>query len=80
MLDKDTQIKLLKLAEAKKSMDRFVLACMRDEELTLIEIDKLRKEYTKFCAEMDKIETKFTKTVQGTPEEWIGMWKGQTND
>jgi hypothetical protein len=80
MLDKAAQEALVSLMEAKHTLEKEVLTAMRTPEITNSQLGTLRKKYLTFLTEFEELEAEIGSHQRGTPEEWIGMWKGQKDD
>jgi predicted nucleic acid-binding Zn-ribbon protein len=80
MLDKEAQQALVALMETKRNLEEQVLRVMRDPDMTTKHIVKLRGKYLEFLESLQEIEERLEAHQQGTEEDWLAMWKGQTND
>ena len=80
MLDKEAQEALVNLMEVKQTLEEEVLNAMRTPEMTDAQVGILRKKYLMFLTKFEELEAEIEAHQHGTPEEWIAMWKGQTND
>jgi hypothetical protein len=80
MLDKEAQEALVKLMETKQNLENQVLKSMRDPDLTTNQLINLRKKYLGFLEKLQAVEDELEAHQHGTPDQWIAMWKGQTND
>ena len=80
MLDKEAQEALVALMETKQNLETQVLKAMRDPHLTVDQLVTLRRKYLGFLEKLQAVEDELEAHEKGTPEEWIAMWKGQTND
>ena len=80
MINKECQEKLLKVHETREAMDKLVLSCFLDTALPDEEILKLRKQYIKFYAEAGRVEARLGKSQRASLEQWLTMWKEQSNE
>ena len=80
MLDKEAQEALVKLMETKQNLETQVLKAMSDPNLSTDQLKTLHRKYIVFLEKLQAIEDELEAHEKGTPEEWIAMWKGQTND
>ena len=80
MLDKEAQEALVKLMETKQNLETQVLKAMSDPNLSTGQLRTLHRKYIVFLEKLQVIEDELEAHEKGTPEEWIAMWKGQTND
>jgi len=80
MLDKEAQEALVALMNTKQHLETQVLRALREPDLDIDQVILLRKKYLEFLDKLQEIEDRLEAHQHGTPEEWIGMWKGQTND
>ena len=80
MLDKEAQEALVNLMEAKQTLEEEVLNAMRTPEMTDAQVGILRKKYLMFLTKFEELEAEIEAHQHGTPDQWIDMWKGQTND
>ena len=80
MLDKEAQEALVNLMETKQNLETQVLKAMSDPHLSTDQLKTLHRKYIGFLEKLEAIEDELEAHERGTPEEWIAMWKGQTND
>ena len=80
MLDKEAQEALVNLMEVKQTLEEEVLNAMRTPEMTDAQVGILRKKYLMFLTKFEELEAEIEAHQHGTPDQWIDMWKGQTND
>ena len=80
MLDKEAQQALVALMETKQNLENQVLKSMRDPDLSTGQLRTLHRKYIVFLEKLQEVEDELEAHERGTPEEWIAMWKGQTND
>ena len=80
MLDKEAQEALVALMNTKQHLETQVLRALREPDLTASKLKDIHKKYLGFLEKLQDIEDQLEAHQRGTPEEWIGMWKGQTND
>ena len=80
MLDKEAQEALVNLMEVKQTLEEEVLNAMRTPEMTDAQVGTLRKKYLMFLTKFEELEAEIEAHQHGTPDQWIDMWKGQTND
>jgi len=80
MLDKEAQQALVALMETKQNLENQVLKSMRDPNLRPDQLRTLHRKYIVFLEKLQEVEDELEAHEKGTPEEWIAMWKGQTND
>jgi len=80
MLDKEAQEALVALMETKQNLEDQVLRALRDPDMETNQLINLRKKYLGFLEKLQDIEDQLKAHERGTPEEWIAMWKGQTDE
>ena len=80
MLDKEAQEALVKLMDTKQNLEEQVLKSLRNPDLTTNQLINLRKKYLGFLEKLQAVEDELEAHERGTPEEWIAMWKGQTDE
>ena len=80
MLDKEAQQALVALMQTKQNLEDQVLKSLRNPDLTTEQLIKLRKKYLGFLEKLQEIEDEIHARQQGSPEEWMAMWKGQKDD
>jgi hypothetical protein len=80
MLDKDAQQALVALMETKRNLEEQVLKALRNPDLTTKQIVTTRNKYLEFLEKLEAIEEQLEAHQQGTEEDWLAMWKGQTDD
>ena len=80
MLDKEAQEMFIHLDESKRDLEEEVLNAMRTPEMTDAQVGILRKKYLMFLTKFEELEAEIEAHQHGTPDQWIDMWKGQTND
>ena len=80
MLDKEAQEALVALMETKRNLEEQVLKALRNPDLTTKQIVTARNKYLEFLEKLQAIEDQLESHQHGTEEDWLAMWKGQTND
>ena len=80
MLDKEAQEALVQLMETKRNLEEQVLKALRNPDLTTKQIVITRNKYLEFLEKLEAIEEQLEAHQQGTEEDWLAMWKGQTDD
>ena len=80
MLDKEAQQALVALMETKRNLEEQVLKALRNPDLTTKQIVTARNKYLEFLEKLQAIEDQLESHQHGTEEDWLAMWKGQTND
>jgi len=80
MLDKEAQEALVALMSTKQNLEDQVLKALRTPEMTTKQIITTRNKYLEFLEKLQDIEDQLESHQQGTEEDWLAMWKGQTND
>jgi len=80
MLDKEAQEALVALMETKRNLEEQVLKALRKPDMTTEQIVTTRKKYLGFLEKLEAIEEQLEAHQHGTEEDWLAMWKGQTND
>jgi hypothetical protein len=80
MLDKEAQEALVALMETKRNLEEQVLKALRNPDMTTNQLINLRKKYLGFLEKLEAIEEQLEAHQHGTEEDWLAMWKGQTND
>jgi hypothetical protein len=80
MLDREAQQALVQLMDTKRNLEEQVLKALRNPDLTTEQIVTARNKYLEFLEKLEAIEEQLEAHQQGTEEDWLAMWKGQTND
>lgn len=80
MLDKEAQEALVALMETKRNLEEQVLKALRNLDMTTKQIVTTRNKYLEFLEKLEAIEEQLEAHQHGTEEDWLAMWKGQTND
>ena len=80
MLDKEAQEALVKLMETKRNLEEQVLKALRNPDLTTKQIVTARNKYLEFLEKLQAIEDQLESHQHGTEEDWLAMWKGQTDE
>lgn len=80
MLDREAQEALVALMETKRNLEEQVLKALRNPDLTTKQIVTTRNKYLEFLEKLEAIEEQLEAHQHGTEEDWLGYWKGQTND
>ena len=80
MLDKEAQEALVALMETKRNLEEQVLKALRNPDMTTKQIVTTRNKYLEFLEKLGAIEEQLEAHQHGTEEDWLAMWKGQTND
>jgi hypothetical protein len=80
MLDKEAQQALVALMNTKQHLEDEVLRALRDPDMETKHISILRKKYLGFLEKLQDIEDQLKAHQQGTEEDWLAMWKGQTDE
>lgn len=80
MLDKEAQEALVALMETKRNLEEQVLKALRNPDMTTKQIVTTRNKYLEFLEKLEVIEEQLEAHQHGTEEDWLAMWKGQTND
>ena len=80
MLDKEAQEALVKLMDTKRNLEEQVLKSLRKPDLTTKQIVTIRNKYLEFLEKLEAIEEQLEAHQHGTEEDWLAMWKGQTDD
>lgn len=77
MLDKQAREALVLLMSTKQNLEEQVLRGLRDPDLSVDQLIKIRNKYLGFLEKLQDIEDQLEAHERGTPEEWIAMWKGK---
>ena len=80
MLDKEAQEALVALMDTKRNLEEQVLKALRKPDMTTEQIVTIRNKYLGFLEKLEAIEEQLEAHQHGTEEDWLAMWKGQTND
>jgi hypothetical protein len=80
MLDKEAQEALVALMDTKRNLEEQVLKALRKPDMTTEQIVTTRNKYLEFLEKLEAIEEQLEAHQHGTEEDWLAMWKGQTND
>jgi len=80
MLDREAQEALVQLMETKRNLEEQVLKALRNPDMTTKQIVTTRNKYLEFLEKLEVIEAELEAHQHGTEEDWLAMWKGQTND
>jgi len=80
MLDKEAQQALVALMDTKRNLEEQVLKALRNPDMTTKQIVTARNKYLEFLEKLEAIEEQLEAHQHGTEEDWLAMWKGQTND
>ena len=80
MLDKEAQEALVKLMDTKRNLEEQVLKALRNPDMTTKQIVTARNKYLEFLEKLEAIENQLEAHQKGTEEDWLAMWKGQTDD
>ena len=80
MLDKEAQQALVALMDTKQHLEDEVLKALRNPDATTKQIVTIRNKYLGFLEKLEAIEADLDAHNKGTEEDWLAMWKGQTND
>ena len=80
MLDKEAQEALVALMETKRNLEEQVLKALRNPDLTTKQIVTARNKYLEFLEKLEALEEQLEAHQHGTEEDWLAMWKGQTDD
>lgn len=80
MLDKEAQQALVALMETKRNLEEQVLKALRNPDLTTKQIVTARNKYLEFLEKLQAIEDQLESHQHGTEEDWLAMWKGQTDE
>jgi len=78
MLDKEAQEALVALMETKRNLEEQVLKALRNPDLTTKQIVTARNKYLEFLEKLEAIEEQLEAHQQGTEEDWLAMWKGES--
>jgi hypothetical protein len=78
MLDKEAQQALVALMETKRNLEEQVLKALRNPDLTTKQIVTARNKYLEFLEKLEAIEEQLEAHQQGTEEDWLAMWKGES--
>jgi len=80
MLDREAQEALVQLMETKRNLEEQVLKALRNPDMTTKQIVTTRNKYLEFLEKLEVIEAELEAHQHGTEEDWLAMWKGQTDD
>lgn len=80
MLDREAQEALVALMETKRNLGEQVLKALRNPDMTIEQIVTARNKYLEFLEKLEAIEEQLEAHQHRTEEDWLAMWKGQTND
>lgn len=80
MLDKEAQQALVALMETKRNLEEQVLKALRNPDMTTKQIVITRNKYLEFLEKLEAIEEQLEAHQHGTEEDWLRLWKGQTDD
>ena len=80
MLDREAQEALVALMETKRNLEEQVLKALRTPEMTTKQIVTTRNKYLEFLEKLEAIEEQLEAHQHGTEEDWLAMWKGQTDE
>jgi hypothetical protein len=80
MLDREAQEALVALMETKRNLEEQVLKALRKPDMTTKQIVTTRNKYLEFLEKLEAIEEQLEAHQHGTEEDWLAMWKGQTDD
>jgi hypothetical protein len=80
MLDKEAQQALVALMNTNQHLEDEVLKALRNPDLTTKQIVTARNKYLEFLEKLEAIEADLEAHQHGTEEDWIAMWKGQTDE
>lgn len=80
MLDKEAQEALVKLMDTKRNLEEQVLKALRNPDMTTKQIVTARNKYLEFLEKLEAIENQLEAHQKGTEEDWLAMWKGQTDE
>jgi len=80
MLDKEAQEALVQLMETKRNLEEQVLKALRNPDMTTKQIVTARNKYLEFLEKLEVIEAELEAHQHGTEEDWLAMWKGQTDE
>jgi hypothetical protein len=80
MLDREAQEALVALMETKRNLEEQVLKALRNPDMTTKQIVTARNKYLEFLEKLEAIENQLEAHQHGTEEDWLAMWKGQTDD
>jgi hypothetical protein len=80
MLDKEAQQALVALMDTKRNLEEQVLKALRNPDMTTKQIVTARNKYLEFLEKLQAIEDQLESHQHGTEEDWLAMWKGQTDD
>ena len=78
MLDKEAQEALVALMQTKQNLEDQVLKSLRNPDLTTTQLTNLRNKYLGFLEKLQAIEEQLEAHQQGTEEDWLAMWKGES--
>jgi len=78
MLDKEAQEALVRVMETKQNLEEQVLKALRNPDMTTKQIVTTRNKYLEFLEKLEAIEEQLEAHQQGTEEDWLAMWKGES--
>ena len=78
MLDKEAQEALVRVMETKQNLEEQVLKALRNPDMTTKQIVTARNKYLEFLEKLEAIEEQLEAHQQGTEEDWLAMWKGES--